>query len=59
MAAAKLTITQVRSSNGSSKRQLATLRTLGVGRIGRSSERTENEAVRGQIHSVAHLLEVK
>ena len=59
MAASKLTITQVRSSNGSSKRQLATLRTLGVGRIGRSSERTESEAVRGQIHSVAHLLEVK
>jgi len=59
MADKKLTITQVRSSNGSSKRQLATLRTLGVGRIGRTAQRVENEAVRGQVHSVAHLVEVK
>jgi large subunit ribosomal protein L30 len=59
MSAKKLTITQVRSSNGSSKRQRDTLRTLGVGRIGKSAEVAENEAVRGQIHAVAHLLEVK
>jgi len=59
MAASKLTITQVRSSNGASKRQLATLRTLGLGRIGKTAERTEGDALRGQISSVAHLLEVK
>ena len=59
MAARKLTITQVRSSNGSSKRQRDTLRTLGVGRIGKTAERAESEAVRGQIHSVSHLVEVK
>ncbi|MEK6228638.1 MAG: 50S ribosomal protein L30 [Actinomycetota bacterium] len=59
MAASKLTITQVRSSNGSSQRQLDTLRTLGVGRIGKSAERTENDAVRGLINSVSHLVEVK
>jgi len=59
MAAKKLTITQVRSSNGSSKRQRATLRTLGVGRIGKSAERPENDAVRGLINAVSHLVEVK
>jgi large subunit ribosomal protein L30 len=59
MSAKKLTITQVRSSNGSSKRQRDTLRTLGVGRIGRSAELQDNDAVRGQIHAVSHLLEVK
>ena len=59
MADKKLTITQVRSSNGSSKRQRDTLRTLGVGRIGKTAQRPENDAVRGQVHSVSHLLEVK
>jgi len=59
MAAKKLTITQVRSSIGSSKRQMDTLRTLGVGRIGKSSERAESDALRGQLSSVAHLVEVK
>ncbi len=59
MAAKKLSITQVRSSNGSSRRQIATLRTLGVGRIGKSSERPDSDALRGQLSSVAHLVEVK
>jgi len=56
---AGLTITQVKSANGSSKKHLDTLRTLGLGRIGRQVERPDDEVVRGQIHSVRHLLEVK
>ena len=59
MAASSLKITQVKSANGSSKRQLGTLRTLGLGRIGRQVERPDDELVRGQIHSVRHLLEVE
>jgi large subunit ribosomal protein L30 len=59
MAAKKLTITQVRSSIGSSKRQTDTLRTLGVGRIGKSAERPESDVLHGQLKSVAHLVEVK
>jgi large subunit ribosomal protein L30 len=55
---AGLTITQVKSSSGSSKRQLATLRSLGLGRIGRKVERPDEPVVRGQVHSVRHLLEV-
>jgi large subunit ribosomal protein L30 len=55
---AKLTITQVKSSNGSSRRQHETLRTLGLGKIGRSVEREDHATVRGLIHSVQHLVKV-
>ena len=54
-----LTIKQVRSSNGSSKRQLDTLRTLGLGRIGRQVERPDDDVVRGLVHRVRHLVEVR
>jgi large subunit ribosomal protein L30 len=56
---ATLVITQVRSANGSSGRQQATLRTLGLGKIGRSVERDDHPTVRGLIRSVAHLVEVR
>jgi large subunit ribosomal protein L30 len=55
---AKLTITQVKSSNGSSRKQHETLKTLGLGKIGRSSEREDHPTVRGLIHSVQHLVKV-
>jgi large subunit ribosomal protein L30 len=54
----KLTITQVKSSNGSSRKQYETLKTLGLGKIGRSTEREDHPTVRGLIHSVQHLVEV-
>jgi large subunit ribosomal protein L30 len=57
--AATLTIKQVRSVNGSSKRQRDTLRTLGLGRIGRQVERPDDATARGLVHAVAHLVEVK
>jgi large subunit ribosomal protein L30 len=53
-----LTIKQVRSSNGASKRQLASLRTLGLGRIGKQVERPDDAVVRGLVGSVDHLVEV-
>jgi large subunit ribosomal protein L30 len=55
---ATLRITQVKSSNGSSQKQYDTLRTLGLGKIGRSTEREDHPTVRGLIHSVQHLVEV-
>jgi large subunit ribosomal protein L30 len=55
---AKLTITQVKSSNGSSRKQNETLKTLGLGKIGRSVEREDHPAVRGLVHSVSHLVKV-
>ncbi len=56
---AKLVITQVRSSNGSSRKQHDTLRSLGLGKIGRSSEREDGPTVRGAVHAIQHLVEVR
>ena len=56
---ATLTIKQVKSSNGASQKQRDSLRTLGLGRIGRESERPDHAGVRGLIYSVHHLVEVK
>ena len=55
---ATLRITQVKSSNGSSQKQYDTLKTLGLGKIGRSTEREDHPTVRGLIYSVRHLVEV-
>ncbi len=55
---ATLRITQVCSANGSNRKQRASLKTLGLGRIGRSVEREDAAALRGVIHSVRHLVEV-
>ena len=55
---ATLHITQVRSSNGSNPKQRGSLRSLGLGKIGRSTEREDHPTVRGLIHSVRHLVEV-
>jgi len=51
-------ITQTKSRNGSDKRQLETLRSLGLRRIGQSVEREDSPQLRGMIYKVAHLVEV-
>jgi len=55
---AALVIKQVRSSNGSNRKQRESLHTLGLGKIGRTTEREDHPTVRGLIHSVRHLVEV-
>jgi large subunit ribosomal protein L30 len=55
---ATLVITQVKSVNGANPKQRETLKTLGLGKIGRSSDREDHPTVRGLIHSVRHLVEV-
>ena len=57
--ASTLKIRQVRSPNKSSQKQRDTLRSLGLGRIGKSTERPETPQLRGQLNSVGHLLEVE
>ena len=54
----KLRITQLRSANGANPKQRDTLRTLGLGRIGRSVERPDEPTVRGAIATVSHLVKV-
>ena len=53
-----LMITQRKSSNGSDKRQLDTLRSLGLRRINHTVVRDDSPQVRGMVHKVRHLVEV-
>jgi large subunit ribosomal protein L30 len=57
--AGKLRITQYRSANGANPAQRDTLRTLGLGRIGRTVERPDEPTVRGAIATVHHLVRVE
>ena len=54
-----LRLTQVKSAIGYNKDQGATLRALGLGKIGRTVEQVDNESVRGMIFKVKHLVEVE
>jgi len=51
-------IKQVRSANGANPSQKATLRALGLGKIGRAVERKDSPQLQGQITVVSHLVEV-
>ena len=55
----KLRITQHRSANGANPRQRDTLRTLGLGRIGRTAERPDEPSVRGALQTVRHLVRIE
>lgn len=54
-----LRITQVKSPIGYKKDQGATLKALGLGRIGATVEQVDNDCVRGMIFKVKHLVEVE
>jgi large subunit ribosomal protein L30 len=51
-------VTQRRSRNGCDKRQLDTLRSLGLRRIGQTVEVNDTPQIRGMLHKVRHLVEV-
>jgi large subunit ribosomal protein L30 len=53
-----LLVTQERSRNGANKRQLATLRSLGLRRIGHTVEVNDTPQARGMLHAVRHLVSV-
>ena len=54
-----LRLTQFKSANGSNAKQKGALQTLGLGKIGRTSERPDDPTVRGAIQKVAHLVRVE
>jgi large subunit ribosomal protein L30 len=54
----KLTVTQRKSRNGCDGRQLDTLRSLGLRRIGHAVEVSDTPQIRGMLHKVRHLVEV-
>ncbi|MDQ6821346.1 MAG: 50S ribosomal protein L30 [Actinomycetota bacterium] len=54
-----LSVTQRKSRNGSDKRQRDTLRSLGLRRIGHTVKHDDSPQIRGMLHKVRHLVEVK
>jgi large subunit ribosomal protein L30 len=55
---ADITITQVRSANGASPSQRETLRSLKLGKIGRSASHADSPQLQGMLRVVEHLVEV-
>ena len=51
-------ISQVRSTAGTNPSQKATLKALGLGRIGKAVERKDSPQLQGQLRVVSHLVEV-
>ena len=51
-------VTQVKSRNGANRGQLATLRSLGLRRIGHTVEVKDTPQARGMVHRVRHLVRI-
>ena len=54
-----LSVTQRKSRNGANQKQLDTLRSLGLRRIGQTVELKDSAQARGMLHAVRHLVEVR
>jgi len=52
-------VTQIKSKNGSDQRQIDTLRSLGLRRIGQTVEVKDTPQARGMVHRVRHLVKVE
>ena len=57
--ASSLIVTQMGSQIGCVKNQIACLKGLGLGKIGRKSTLKDDACVRGMIRKVAHLVKVE
>ncbi|MGH2999219.1 MAG: 50S ribosomal protein L30 [Gaiellaceae bacterium] len=56
---AKVKLTQVKSQIGQSRPHRGTLRALGLGKIGNTSEHDEGPVLTGMLRKVAHLVKVE
>ncbi len=56
---AEVHLKQIRSPIGSDRKQISTLRTLKLGRIGRESKLEDTPQLRGALTKVEHLVEVQ
>jgi large subunit ribosomal protein L30 len=56
---AKLKITQTHSQIGQTARHRGTLRALGLGRIGKTTERESSPETLGMLRKVKHLVKVE
>ena len=55
----KLKVTYVRSAIGYNKKQAVSLEALGLKKLGQSNILPDNDAVRGSLHKLAHLVKVE
>ncbi|MGR4000644.1 MAG: 50S ribosomal protein L30 [Alphaproteobacteria bacterium] len=58
MSGSRIEVRQTRSAIGRHRDQWATLRGLGLGRIGRSKVLEDTPSVRGMVRKVSHLISV-
>lgn len=56
---AKVKVTQVKSKNGATKRQIANLQSLGLRRINHTVELEMTPVAKGMIEKVLHLVKVE
>jgi large subunit ribosomal protein L30 len=54
----KMTVRQTRSGIGYAKNQKATLKALGLGKVGRTRTLPDNQQVRGMVNAIPHLVKV-
>ena len=55
----KLTVTQIKSAIGQNPDNRGTLRSLGLGRIGKTNEVKDSPELQGKLRKVAHLVKVE
>ncbi|MDY2848059.1 MAG: 50S ribosomal protein L30 [Oscillospiraceae bacterium] len=53
-----LNVKLVKSLNGRTKDQIATANSLGLRKIGDASRQPDNDATKGKINKISHLIEV-
>ena len=56
---AMLKVTLVKSLNGRNKTHIATAKSIGLRKIGDSSEQPDNEQTRGKITQISYLVKVE
>lgn len=56
---ASIKVTQIRSATSRGKKQIGTIRALGLKRIGHTVEHEDRPEIRGMINVVSHLVEVE
>jgi large subunit ribosomal protein L30 len=52
-------VTQIRSAIGQTGKHRGTLRSLGLGRIGKTAEHTPGPELEGKLRKVAHLVRIE
>ncbi|NLW88140.1 MAG: 50S ribosomal protein L30 [Clostridiaceae bacterium] len=52
----EIKVTLVKSTNSSNKNHCATIKALGLRKIGQSVVHSDNAAIRGMLHNVSHLI---